>query len=148
MLNFDNLKYTKTVSADVPYPFVANVCYKYETTANSRLCVLSDLLGKTGSTGICKVNEIKTVANSGAPVQVTSMIETAIAKDKISFTFKIGHKGIGTIFKTAMADPICDPNEITNRNKVKVTVNTGYNSGLTCSGLDANGRFGGEGGSG
>lgn len=127
------------VGASQEFPVKAGVCYKYGTIANTQLCSRKNIL-TASTTGVCKVNEAKTVFNSGAPVQVSTITQSARAKDKIGFTFKIVHSGTGTIYQ-AKGGARCDETIRQDFNKVHVRVDTGL-PGLTCTGLSEGGLEG------
>ncbi|MBS3098215.1 hypothetical protein J4209_05465 [Candidatus Woesearchaeota archaeon] len=135
-VEFQNFNYLNNLSGNTPFTFKVDVCYKYGTTVNAKLCVLKDLL-KPEESDVCKVNEAKTAYNSGAPVQITSFEEMVRGSDKVAFSFKIEHKGNGEIFKE---DTDCDSGIRTDEDKVFVNVNTNM-TGLSCSGL-SNGTSG------
>ena len=69
--------------------------------------------------------------NSGAPVQVTSVIESARAQDKIAFTFKVSHVGSGKVFEKGA---LCDSQVRGHEDKVYVKVDSPI-AGVQCSGL-------------
>ena len=133
-IDFANLQASE-VTGSVSYPLVGEVCYPYETKVVSKICILEDLLGKTRKSGeepLCSVDEVKEVENSGAPVKVSNFKETAVAEDKVSFSFDINHVGEGLIFKK---DSACEP-DLANKNKVFVTVKSGIEDGdLKCNEL-------------
>lgn len=139
-VEFQGLQYQGSVSSTVELPLRADVCYAYGTKANTKICVLEDLLGterREEKDEVCDPNEAKDLDNSGAPVQVKNFRQSAISKDKLSFSFSINHVGSGVISKRGSE---CS-DEIANKDKVLVSVNTGL-SGLTCSGIEAGGNFG------
>jgi len=139
-VEFPNLQYAGTLAGTSEFTIRANVCYTYGTKINSKICVLEDLLGskkRTEVTEICDPNTAKDTENSGAPVHVTDFKETAVASDKLSFSFKISHVGTGVISKP---NTECS-NEIADKDKVIVTVNTGLD-GLSCSGILGGGTTG------
>jgi len=122
----------KEIAGAVTYNVRADVCYKYGTTANTKLCVLEDILGTTGSSGkLCQINEEKTVDNSGAPVEVSSFRESVSSADKVSFVFKVRHTGGGSVHEVGSE---CNK-EFQQKDKVHVKVDTGISDGLQCSGL-------------
>ncbi|MBD3259700.1 hypothetical protein GF371_03660 [Candidatus Woesearchaeota archaeon] len=125
---FPNLNYESTVVGDVPYPVRADVCYAYGTNVISELCIRENLRATTQS--VCEVKESKPVQNSGAPVHVVELTESAASTDIISFVFKIEHRSNGGVYKLGTG---CDKNRI-NKDKVYVEVDTGL-EGLQCSGL-------------
>src|SRR3989338_1424408 len=83
-VTFSNLNYAGALSCNTPFNIRADVCYKYRTTANAKLCVKENLLDAANK-DVCLVNEDKKTFNSGAPVQVSEFRESAIGSDKVSF---------------------------------------------------------------
>ncbi|NQU78372.1 hypothetical protein HQ545_01245 [Candidatus Woesearchaeota archaeon] len=122
----------KEIAGSVTYNIRADVCYKYGTTANTKLCILEDILGTTGSQGkLCQINQEKPVDNSGAPVQIAAFRESVSSNNKVSFVFKIQHSGTGTVHEVGSE---C-AKEFQQKDKVHVRVDTGVSDGLQCSGL-------------
>lgn len=88
-------------SGNTEFTFRTDVCYNYETEANTKLCVLRDMINirddnicrpsGTGTTG-------RTIHSSSAPVQITNFRQSVIGKDKISFSFDIILSGNVDIF--------------------------------------------------
>ncbi len=132
VIDFDNLQYKKKVSGTFSFPLIASVCYEYGTKAQSQLCVLKDLAGKTTEIRFCDPNNQNIASeSSGAPVQVVSMSENVLGSNKVAFSFRIRNVGTGTLHQqgkecsTAIAD----------KDKVWVEVmDTGLGA-LSCSGL-------------
>ncbi|MFC1723480.1 hypothetical protein ACFL0V_05055 [Nanoarchaeota archaeon] len=131
--------YQKEIAGSIPYNIKVDVCYKYGTVVNTKLCVLEDILGTTGQQGLCEINQDKPVDNSGAPVKVTSFRESVSSSNKVAFVFKIQHTGGGKVHQLA-SDCTSD---FQNRDKVHVKIDTGLSDGLTCSGLQ-NGQASGS----
>ncbi len=130
-VEFTNLNHVASVvGASQTFPLRANVCYKYGTIANAQLCARENILNPREG-GVCRIAEDKTVFNSGSPLQVASLSETARAQDKVGFTFKILHTGTGSVFRQ---DTRCDEVDRQHENRVYVRVETGL-PGLQCSGL-------------
>jgi hypothetical protein len=122
----------KEIAGSVTYNVRADVCYKYGTVANTKLCVLEDILGTQGGQGkLCSVNEDKPLDNSGAPVQVAAFRESVSSTNKVSFVLKVKHIGTGTVHE---AGSECDK-DFQKKDKVHIKVDTGISDGLTCSGL-------------
>src|SRR3989338_286114 len=121
--------------------FRADVCYKYQTKAVSRLCVLRNLIN-VRKNDVCKPNEPKTVFTSGSPLKVSSFRETVSGQDKLSFSFEVTHSATGNVFKegdSGSPAAVCprDPREAREKeNKVLVNVNTGLPN-LRCVGLSS-----------
>ncbi|MGH9427747.1 MAG: hypothetical protein ACRD2L_15770, partial [Terriglobia bacterium] len=80
-------------------------------------------------------NEDKPIFNSGAPVQVGAVKETAGAKDKIRFSFEISNAGTGQIFERGS---VCDRSSRAKENRAYVIVDTGM-PGLQCTSLTTSG---------
>ncbi|MEM2915873.1 MAG: hypothetical protein QXT19_00735 [Candidatus Woesearchaeota archaeon] len=122
--------FSPIAGAQVTFPLRADVCYTYSTKAVSKLCVRENLLAPEPE-GICEINEDKETKNSGAPVQVSNVKETARGKDKISFSFEISNKGAGQMYERGS---FCDKSTRAKENRVYVIVDTGM-PGLQCTGL-------------
>ena len=135
--SFFNFK--RSVTGNTVFVFRADVCYKYQTKALSKICVLRDLIN-IDNREICKPNEPKTIFSSGSPLTVSSFRETVAGQDKISFSFDVSHTGKGDIFKEGdSSSPAAgcprDPREAREKeNKVLITVSTGLPN-LRCVGL-------------
>lgn len=127
-----SLVHQNPISGSVTYNVRADVCYKYGTVVNTKLCVLEDILGTTGSSGrLCEINQEKPVDNSGAPVQVSTFRESVSSANKVSFVFKVKHLGGGTVHQM---DSECNK-EFADKDKVHVKIDTGLSDGLQCSGI-------------
>lgn len=135
-VEFKNLNHQgKITGTQLSYPIRADICYLYNTQTVSKLCMRKNAL--TQEEGICTVNEDKPVYNSGAPIQVTRLTESARAKDKIGFTFQIQNMGTGETFERGT---VCD--RMTRKNKDRVFVRVETNTpGLTCAGLEPKGTY-------
>ena len=143
-------------SGNTEFTFRADVCYNYQTEANTKLCILKDMINirddsicrpsGTGSAG-------RATYTSSAPVQVTNFRQSVVGKDKISFTFDIVLSGNVDIFwsrdgkkPSAGFDQACprDPRarrEIENSVGVEITevpVDPIFTGDLKCGGLDGN----------
>lgn len=132
--NFD-----RSVTGNTVFVFRADVCYKYQTKALSKICILRDLV-RVDNDDICRPNEPKTVFTSGSPLKVGSFRETVSGKDRVSFSFDVTHSGTGNVFKegdstSPAADCPRDPRESREKeNKVLVSVNSNLPN-LRCVGL-------------
>ncbi len=127
-----SLVHQNPIAGAVTYNVRADVCYKYGTDMNTKLCVLEDILGTTGGSGkLCEINQDKPVDNSGAPVQVASFRESVSSANKVSFVFKVKHVGTGTVHQQGTE---CSK-EFQDKDKVHVKIDTGLSDGLQCSGI-------------
>ncbi len=126
--------FTSITGASSIFPLRAEVCYLYETRAVSKLCVLSNILNpKEGA--ICAINEDKQVFNSGAPLQIQNVRESARAKDKVGFSFEVRKAGTGQVYEKKSK---CNKTDRKNENRVHITVDSKMD-GLTCTGLTSAG---------
>lgn len=131
LIEFTNLNHKESITgSELTYPIRADVCYKYGTTVVAQICVRENILNPQEG-GICTINEAKTVYNSGAPLQVTSLTESARSSEKIGFSFTITHSGLGNIYEQ---DTLCNKESMSFEDRVYVKVDAGI-PGLVCSGL-------------
>ena len=86
---------------NIEFTFRADVCYNYQTEANTKLCILKDMINIRDDS-ICKPTAVGTssrpVYSSSGPVQVTNFRQSVIGKDKISFSFDVVLSGNVDIF--------------------------------------------------
>ena len=126
--------FSQITGAQVAFPLRADVCYTYTTNAVSKLCVRENIMNPAPE-GICEINSDKEIFNSGAPVQVGAVKETAFGKDKLSFSFEISNAGTGDIFERGS---VCDRGTRSKSGRAYVVVDTGI-PGVSCSGLQTSG---------
>lgn len=127
-LTFSGFQHRKSLPGNMLFTVRADVCYKYRTKALTHLCVRKDIL-EYGEEAVCEVNEEKMVYNSGSPIQITGFKQNPGGKDKLSFTFRVAHKGVGAIYSPE--GTLCETGDLTKKNRVKVDVDTGM-SGTSC----------------
>lgn len=128
-VTFDGFSYMGTLQATNEFPILADICYKYGTTAQLDLCYLEDL---TTENEVCEVRGAQTVHSSAAPVSVENVREDLGGTNKISFTFDVVHRDTGTLSKL---DTGCNEEDTrVNKNVVWIEVDTDL-AGLSCSGL-------------
>lgn len=126
------LQHQKEIAGSVTYNVRADVCYRYGSVSNTKLCILEDILGTSGrESSLCTIAEDKPLDNSGAPVQVDAFRESVSSSTKVAFVFKVKHLGSGSVHDPGSE---CD-SAFTAKDKVRVKVDTGLADGLTCSGL-------------
>lgn len=87
------------------FNFRAEVCYKYQTKAVAKLCILQNLIDIKPN-ALCNPNEEKRVDSSGSPVQVSNFRQNVVGQDKIVFSFDVEHSGSGTIYRDQGADAL------------------------------------------
>jgi len=128
---FTGLNHLVPISgSSLPFPIRAEACYKYLTQALSKLCVRRNILTPEEG-GLCEINEAKTAYNSGAPVQISNVKESAGGKDKVRFSFDISNVATGSVYQDSTK---CSKLERKNEDKAYVKVDT-KTSGLSCTGL-------------
>jgi len=133
-VKFENLAFRTTLAGNAAFPVQAEVCYPYETKAVTDLCIRSDAT-KTAA-GVCQITGQKTVYNSGAPIQVTSVKESVGGRSKVLLTFNVKVVGTGLFFKQLRTGAVeCSKGTFSKENLVLVEVNTGLPGTLSCSGL-------------
>lgn len=142
---FENLKYTKQVLGDMPFPIIVEGCYLYRTVGIARICITDNLLKKEEK-DVCTVRGEKEVANSGAPIQITWLREDPAGQNQLQVQFKIEHVGKGYIFAPECSSSSCrfkgencDKDEISSKvkNRVYVIVDQeGQWSRVSCIGLN------------
>lgn len=129
-----------SVTGNTEFTFKADACYKYQTKALSRICVLRDL-SNVDTDDICDPSQPKSVYSSGSPIKVSAFRQTVAGKDKIAFSFDITHSGTGKVFKEGdstsdAAECPSDPRDTREKeNRVYVTVDSGLTN-LKCVGLN------------
>jgi hypothetical protein len=139
-VSFKDLNHATAIQGnELAFPLRADVCYLYATKVVSKLCVRNDLLSTTAG-GVCNVNEAKPVFNSGAPLQVTNVQQSAVGKDKLRISFEIKKPGSGEIYRKESNG--CELTR--DKNKVHVRVDAGM-EGLSCTGFDVRSGKGVEG---
>src|SRR3989338_3898042 len=136
-IEFKKLGYQKSLQGNNEFPIQADICYRYATRAVGDFCMRQDTT-KTAS-GVCNIKGVKQVFSSGGPVQVTSLEEAVGGTGKVILKFKIKANGPGSFFKpepigTTIKDG-CDRGNFAEENFVKVTVSSGLDNLLTCSGF-------------
>ena len=129
-LIFSNLNFKEELAGDQLFNPRLDICYKYNTRTVSKVCVLRDLL-RESETSFCKVSEQKEIQNSGAPLQITKVVESRSGTDKVALTIDIANVGTGNVFRQ---NNKC-AQDTKDKNRVYITVDTGVTPGAICSGL-------------
>lgn len=139
VFTFPGFSYQDDLPGDIPHTIKADACYEYGTKALTSLCVKKDLTGT--DTEICTINSARPVANSGAPVQVASVRETAGGTETVLLTITLRQTGAGEVFEKGSE---CAQG-INTENVVNVKIDTGMTKKLSCSGLgDGTGEVSGK----
>jgi hypothetical protein len=132
IIEFANLKYITDLDAAITdLPIKADVCFKYVNKARGQICIKKDVLD-TKKSDICTINEDKTVDNSGGPIQITNIKETALGQSKIAFSFTV--KQVGTDGSVYRHDTNLCTEDREHENKVHLKL-TAEQLAMSCTGL-------------
>lgn len=125
-----DLEYQQAAPGNLNFPIRAQACYLYETDAISKLCIKEDLL-KQDDEDLCKINAVRELSTSGAPVQITNLQQSGAGRDKTRFTFTIANQDTGRIYKE---NSECEP-QSSIENKVWVEIEDLEGAEVDCTGL-------------
>jgi hypothetical protein len=117
---FEGFNYQDDAPANIPFTFRAKACYKYETIALSNVCVKENF-NDDREGDVCQVTGTKQVSNSGAPVQVTNIRQSAVGRDRTSITFSVQKMDTDQTGRVSRPDTGCDI-QYQNENRVFVSV--------------------------
>ena len=98
LIEFPSLSYIPDIVGNQEFTIRANVCYGYRSYARAQICVKDNLLESAQDDTICTVSGSKPVSGSGAPVQVTNLVQNPAGSNKIQVTFTIENLGRGIVF--------------------------------------------------
>ena len=132
----EKFAYQKELTGSQAFPFRAEACYPYNTKVLSQVCLMEDLTKKERP--VCNPTGSRTVSNSGAPVQVTSITQSVGGRNKLLLNFDVQKVGSSDIFKNEPTETCND--DFKNKNRIEVEVNTGI-PGLNCIGLVGGGAL-------
>lgn len=79
------------------FTFRADICYKYETKSQARVCVLRDMIN-VNDNDLCRPSGTRPLFSSSAPVQIANFKQSVIGPNKLTFTFDIVLSGNVDIF--------------------------------------------------
>jgi hypothetical protein len=139
-----------TLAGNTPFTFRADVCYKYQTRGNAKLCILKDLIN-VDKDDFCNPNGARQIFNSGSPVQFSNLRQSVAGTEQITFSFDIAHSGNGNIYedsKETVANkqaPSCPRDDIrelrAKQDRVKINVDVGQDlqPGLSCNNIEEGG---------
>ena len=110
-VNFRDAKYKHDLAADFETFIRADICYDYQTTAVTEVCVKKDVTDRDDD-GICDVNKDNVEAsNSGAPVQVTTVSTRSAGSNEIQLNFVIENQASGSVHPSGTFTNICENND-------------------------------------
>ncbi|MDI3543824.1 MAG: hypothetical protein PWQ28_105 [Candidatus Woesearchaeota archaeon] len=138
-VSFGPLKYVPSINTRLNMPIYADICYPYETNAESVICIAEN----PTDTRVCNPNGARPVYSSGAPVQISSVTQKALGDNRYSLSIEIKHVGNGGIYKLGED---CDSSSFSSKGVVRVTVgdpvNWGWDSvNIECNGVPAGQSF-------
>lgn len=142
-ITFADLAYEEALAGNTEVTFRANLCYIYETTAMTTLCINNDVIRNTNDNKICELSGSKIVYNSGAPIQVINVKQDPIGGGKIQISFDIVHVGPQNFVWFKDTESVCN-DVITNMERYKVFVEVGDISSIspTCAVFEGGGSSG------
>ncbi len=115
---------TPAVLGNQQITFLATLCYPYKTISQTTICVKESLTKQTtGGPEVCKLTGEKTVYNSGAPVQVSSVSQFPVGGRVITgltFYLKITNAGGGTAYPAGQVTT-CSKVGFSDVNKINIT---------------------------
>lgn len=100
-VNFGDLKYDEDIiSKSYSFTLRAKACYRYQTNLESSICVGTTESTEAGGERVCVIEgeKIKSGDVSSAPIQITSLTEKLIGKDKLQIKFVIKNQGNGDVY--------------------------------------------------
>ncbi len=141
-VTFSGFNYKGNEVASRSFPFRAEICYEYTTKAAAELC-LKENFNSVKTDDICQVNAQRSLSTSGAPVQITKLMQSTAGTDKTRFTFTIQNMdATGHVYKSGQAIG-CDQTVLSDENKVFVQIlDLGAVDDIKCVGLSGSGSAG------
>jgi|ETNmetMinimDraft_2_1059921.scaffolds.fasta_scaffold02021_7 hypothetical protein len=131
-LTFEGFNFGAALPANNEFTIRAELCYKYGFTAQTDICVISDVTETDDEEKVCEVDENKRVESSASPLQIENFVENIGGTDRINFNFDVVHRGTGSVSKLGTS---CDEADIqSNEDKVFLNISSGL-AGLKCSGI-------------
>ena len=119
-LAIEGFNYVPDIRGNTEFTLRADLCYDYTTISTTKMCLKDDVLENIQDQSICSLTGEKFPQNSGAPLQVTSVIQNPLAANKIQVNFIVEHVGIGQFYGRTEGES-CDPGHH-NFNKHKVDI--------------------------
>ena len=135
-IEFGPFDYSESLSTRIGVPIQANACYSYGTEVVSELCIKEDTRDEPGD--VCDIDEDKTYYNSAGPVQVTSVRQTPRGASRVDFSFRVEHRGVGTLYSRGAS---CDTSE-SGVEENQVFIDVDGPAGLDCTSLEGGGTSG------
>lgn len=142
VVEFPEMVYQQDIQGNFNTQIRASVCYNYETRSTTSVCLKAEAIDGLNLNDICQVNSDRQVANSGGPIQLSSVRESSQGRDRIMVSYTLTNKGYPNeyFFKPGTD---CDRSSTNrDRNVVYVEVEPIDNNRLNadCTGFIGGGR--------
>lgn len=122
VVTFDDLEYQQDLAGNLAISnFRVRACYDYDTEASSQLCIKEKNVDGLKANEVCLINELKGVANTGAPIQIVNVAETAKGSNGVQISFDVAHVGPADFRWFPHGDNECN-DRIDNKDMYKVEV--------------------------
>ena len=119
---FPELNYKEFLGGDLPINnFRVRACYEYETRSSTQICIKQGNIDGLRPNEICKIDERKRTANSGAPIKIQNLEQNPKGRTGIQISFEIAHVGPVSNTWFPRDDDQCDP-RVGNPNLYKLRV--------------------------
>jgi hypothetical protein len=117
-VEFGPFNYQERVQGTQTFPIRAQVCYLYQTNVASSVCVKNDFRDDEQG-DVCTVASTRTAFNSGAPIQVTELRQSAAREDTTRLIFTVSNRDTGDTYSK---DSTCeDEGRLKDRVYIKLT---------------------------
>lgn len=106
-LRYDGLKYKPDLYADWETKIRVDVCYEYETTSTTKVCLKKKVTDRTAD-DVCQINNQNVdVFNSGSPIQIKNVRERGAGNTEIQLTFTVQNVGAGLVYEPGTFSSEC-----------------------------------------
>lgn len=139
VLTFGRLSYSQNLVGSTSQKNVrAIACYDYETQVIvENVCIRPEGFRTADADSLCQVSGTKRVANSGGPIQIQNVRQSASGANRVSLSFDVVHVGSGDRFFHPRADSCHFRTTDPNLYRIEVSVGNLVNNQIqpTCSGF-------------
>jgi len=138
-LNLGTINYKEAITNFQESTLMAKVCYPYETNVQFEGCIGSSKGLAEGKEQVCAISGEKLGSGmvSGAPVQVTSILQESYAADQVKFLIAIENVGGGDIYDLTET---CEKLEESSKDIIKIEIQTPQD--VQCSFLEGEAKSG------
>ncbi|HLD13067.1 MAG TPA: hypothetical protein VJB87_05785 [Candidatus Nanoarchaeia archaeon] len=110
-INFGTVKYKPDLPADFPITMRADICYDYETTTVTSICLKKDVFARTDINDNCALDSTPQTENSGGPIQIINVRQRPTGTNKVRLSFDLTNQGVGAVYKPKSFNQVCTGNE-------------------------------------